>query len=455
MSIGFIILICIVGIIWFLGFLVCFLFFIFGWTEDKKLQWKFLLTGIFFPCFVLYDLWLGIYFYYNIVQQNGGIISHIRYRKECKRREIENKRIEDAYKRGEIRRDELPRQWCDGIRNFELRGELFGQDRHDLVYIENERNKTLNNFFERHANICIGNGYRVVYLPAELRRLANEDITRYWSPKRDKTDVEFSKIDSTYLLKELYYPQDAQNLHHGIMSCSGMGENHSAKYLHGTYYPLTEGTDEDILSQIEAIANEIEDLYTTGLNCSVEIRRPSLDNPTEDLADEQHLWEITELIEEVKERVEKLKQYGISRNLLEKLIAGEQQLSRLVVTKDLHIILPDYNNMEINMEPINKAVYLLFLRHPEGIIFKHLPDYRKELADIYQRIKPWGLNERALRSIEDVTNPFLNSINEKCARIRGAFISQFDEKLAKHYYIYGERGEAKKIALPRELVVWE
>ena len=111
--------------------------------------------------------------------------------------------------------------------------------------------------------------------------------------------------------------------------------------------------------------------------------------------------------------------------------------------------------MEVKMEPINKAVYLLFLQHPEGIVFKHLADYRKELADIYQKIKPFGLNDRVIRSIEDVTSPCLNSINEKCARIRGAFISQFDESLAQHYYIYGERGKAKKISLSRDLVTWE
>ena len=64
-----------------------------------------------------------------------------------------------------------------------------------------------------------------------------------------------------------------------------------------------------------------------------------------------------------------------------------------------------------------------------------------------------GMNERVLQSIEDVTNPLLNSINEKCARINGAF--QFDEKLARHYYIEGKRGEPKRIVLPRNLVVWE
>ena len=107
------------------------------------------------------------------------------------------------------------------------------------------------------------------------------------------------------------------------------------------------------------------------------------------------------------------------------------------------------------MEPLVKAVFFLFLKHPEGIVFKYLPDYREELIYIYRDLRPLGLDDRSLHSIEDVTNPCLNSINEKCARIRAAFINKFDEHLAKNYFITGERGEAKKITLDRKLVIWE
>lgn len=111
--------------------------------------------------------------------------------------------------------------------------------------------------------------------------------------------------------------------------------------------------------------------------------------------------------------------------------------------------------MEIYMTPLVKAVYLLFLRHPEGIIFKHLMDYRDELKGIYNKVKGKRGMFTLNKSIDAVTDPTKNSINEKCARIREAFVTKFDERLAKHYIITGERGEPKRITLPPDMIIWE
>lgn len=105
-----------------------------------------------------------------------------------------------------------------------------------------------------------------------------------------------------------------------------------------------------------------------------------------------------------------------------------------------------------------KAVYLLFLRHAEGIRFKCLPDYRTELYDIYLKVRtcstsPTSTSDEKIRnSIRLVTDPLSNSINEKCARIREAFISRFDDRMAVYYYVTGQRGEPKRIALPRKMI---
>lgn len=160
------------------------------------------------------------------------------------------------------------------------------------------------------------------------------------------------------------------------------------------------------------------------------------------------------LLDEVKQKLQLLREFGVSETTIASLLHIERPLLKLTVTKKYRIFLGD-DRKEVHMEPLVKAVYLLFLKHQEGIMFKYLPDYREELMQIYVKLKPNGMNDRTLQSIEDVTNPLLNSINEKCARIRGAFVGQFDDHMARHYYIDGSRGEVKKIALPRDLVVWE
>lgn len=168
--------------------------------------------------------------------------------------------------------------------------------------------------------------------------------------------------------------------------------------------------------------------------------------------EKMHLCKI--LVEEVKERILKLKEYGMSEKELVALIETEQPLMKLTVSRDYRLFLGE-QWVEVRMEPLVKAVYLLFLRHPEGIIFKSLPDYRQELTKLYLEVRPWGLTDRVLQSIEDVTNPMLNSINEKCARIKKAFVGILGSEMAKQYYIKGNRGEPKSIALSRDLVVWE
>jgi len=225
------------------------------------------------------------------------------------------------------------------------------------------------------------------------------------------------------------------------------------------YHPLTVDGEETLDEQIRSIANELKKDTAVGGVFYCGVKDEAGDDP-EDFADNHFVsqkWEedIHDLMDEVRERIEKLRQRGVAERLLEELVHPKEQLSELIITKDYRIFLPAFNNMEIKMEPLVKAVYLLFLRHPEGIAFKDLPDYRQELTDLYRMLRPTGLTARARASIEDVTNPLSNSINEKCARIRAAFLTRFDDRLAQHYYITGQRAEPKRITLPRELVVWE
>lgn len=160
------------------------------------------------------------------------------------------------------------------------------------------------------------------------------------------------------------------------------------------------------------------------------------------------------LIGELKTLVEALRNKGVNTMIIHGIVDEGERLSSLHITKDYRIILPDYDNMEITIPDLPKAVFILFLKHPEGIRFKDLADYHDELLSIYRALNPIGGTQRQLQSIQAVTNPMSNSINEKCAQIREAFIKHFDDRLARHYYISGKRGEPKRITLPPSLVIW-
>lgn len=169
---------------------------------------------------------------------------------------------------------------------------------------------------------------------------------------------------------------------------------------------------------------------------------------------EKNSKELELLLKELRLKMLQLKKYGVSEQEILSSIHHDQPLQQLIITRNFKIFLGD-DRKEVHLEPLVKAVYLLFLKHPEGINFKELPDFREELTRIYDKIRPWGLTDRAMQSIENVTNPMLNSINEKCARIRKAFVTMLDSSSAEYYYIKGIRGQAKRIALPPELIHWE
>jgi hypothetical protein len=137
-------------------------------------------------------------------------------------------------------------------------------------------------------------------------------------------------------------------------------------------------------------------------------------------------------------------------------------LSRLVITEDYRFILADYNNKEVELQPVHKAVYLLFLNHPEGIEFKRLADYREELLGLYMKTARMMDKEKIEESVDKLVNPLDNAINEKCSRIKKVFLDLMDEYRASYYIISGHTQKhiagrvwyerLKVITLPRELV---
>ena len=180
-----------------------------------------------------------------------------------------------------------------------------------------------------------------------------------------------------------------------------------------------------------------------------------------------------EMAQELKRLAMQLQQAGrkdlllhaIGVPLLEELRieAAKGRLSRLVITEDYRFILEDYHK-EVELQPVHKAVYLLFLAHPEGIEFKRLADYREELTRYYMATAKLMDKEKIMEGVDHLVNPLDNAINEKCSRIKKVFLELMDEYTASYYIISSHTQKhiagssriwyerLKVITLPRELV---
>ena len=281
----------------------------------------------------------------------------------------------------------------------------------------------------------------------------NRNAILYHYPAMDKEQLNFSAT-SNMLLHLLADEKERKNFRPSILE---LDHEENGIYYVNTYRLLIED-DAELMPWMQALCDKLPDC---GVMCSSRDESPyNPFDPKPLTADDTFSYDVRQKMREVYRQVRELRLSGVSDWVLKQYLFPPKELSRMIITEKYDIILPDYHDMVIKMEPLVKAVYILFLRHEEGILFKCLSDYREELYNIYIDIRskmdrPAHLSEEKIKqSIEALTNPLSNSINEKCARVKQAFALQFDESLAKAYAIDGNWGEPKRISLDRKLVEW-
>jgi len=126
-------------------------------------------------------------------------------------------------------------------------------------------------------------------------------------------------------------------------------------------------------------------------------------------------------------------------------------LSRLLLDRHFKVYLTDLN-VEVKMHALPKALFVLYLLHPEGIPFKELYLHKEELLNIYHKVTNKYNKieiERAINDLVDMSKP---SINQKSTRIRQAFRLHMNEESALFYYPNGPKNHPKRIHLPQSLI---
>lgn len=333
----------------------------------------------------------------------------------------------------------------------------------EVIYVQEEGDDAVNDYIRTHLDslqeIFANMALRFVYLPALNDEIAHtKEICTYWKPsgKSHPLLVKAKALSNSFLLDYMCHKENRQDVSSPAVWRLIPPEFLSEHDRNAGHY---------VFKRIELHAplyNTPTYYETLSRKCFFETDSPRYRLARLNSADESFEKESKELFQKAKMLINKMRCIGVSEMVIASLLEPETEPSHLRITSDNRIFLSDFDDKEIKMTPLVKAVFFLFLRHHEGIAFKELSDYADELAGLYDAIRDgkttnreFNTPKRLNRSIQNLIDPFNNSINEKCARIREAFLICIHEQIAKHYIVLGKRGEPKHIPLSQDKIIWE
>ena len=130
-------------------------------------------------------------------------------------------------------------------------------------------------------------------------------------------------------------------------------------------------------------------------------------------------------------------------------------LSRIRITPHVYeVSLPDYRKSFPFTAQV-KALYILFLNHPEGIRMKEIADYKDEYKRLYLCVTNRSDKDKLRRSVDKLFDAFSpNAMNVKKSQCNSVIQDtlQYNPNWIPYYMIEVRRGEPHVIRLPRDLV---
>ena len=148
--------------------------------------------------------------------------------------------------------------------------------------------------------------------------------------------------------------------------------------------------------------------------------------------------ELLTLIAKAQERLRELEDNPLTANA---------EPSRLFIDSQYNIRLDAQDGQLLPIRPLLRALFILFLRHPEGIRFK-------ERAAIYAVILPDAdpeTREKRIRLMMDLAD---NSFSEKTSALNARLEELLPGK-SSSYKIQGYNGHPRRIPLDPLMVVWQ
>ena len=180
-----------------------------------------------------------------------------------------------------------------------------------------------------------------------------------------------------------------------------------------------------------------------------------LEEPVVDYGGMLEQMEAEELLALMAKVQERLKAMGVSASAPETMPDSEAAAPvELFIDRRYTIRTGAPDGPVLPLRPLVKTLFILFLRHPEGILLKQREQYRQELEDIYAVISPSTSFEEVRARVGRLVNIQDNSFSEKASVLNARLEELLPKGLAEDYKIQGYNGHPRRVPLNPLFIHW-
>ena len=164
--------------------------------------------------------------------------------------------------------------------------------------------------------------------------------------------------------------------------------------------------------------------------------------------------ETAKLLNEFERVARALRMKGVKPDVFDEVLNSLSKPGELIVDLYGRLIFPDFGNVQIKLNPIEKTLYLFLLQHPEGDEADALVGFRKELLRIYRRFTIFDDDETIENSIDNLLAEDKSALYTHISRLNRKIGDKLGERGARPYKIQSRHGRYL-IDVPFDNIRWE
>ena len=180
-----------------------------------------------------------------------------------------------------------------------------------------------------------------------------------------------------------------------------------------------------------------------------------LEEPAVDYGGMLERMEAEELLVLMAKVQERLKAIGVTADATGAMLGSDAAAPvELYIDRQYTIRMGASDGPALPLRPLVKALFILFLRHPEGILLKQRDRYRQELEEIYSVICPNTAIEDVRARVGRLVNLQDNSFSEKASVLNARLDELLPSGTAEDYKIQGYNGHPRRVPLNPLFIHW-